>query len=133
MLHSREVQLGFWQLYTSCADRCPYCCNLAGADDCKVKLYQLSSGFCYVTFSDHSAPVTSLAFLPSGAAVLSASLDGTVRAFDLLRYRNFRTLTAPNPVQFVSLAVENSGEIVVAGTQDDFQVGGGAAAVVLLH
>lgn len=96
--------------------------HLVGADDCKVKLYQLSSGFCYVTFSDHAAPVTALSFLPSGAAVLSASLDGTVRAFDLLRYRNFRTLTAPSPVQFVSLAVENSGEVVVGGTQDDFQV-----------
>jgi WD40 repeat protein len=62
-----------------------FCC--AGADDAKVKLYQLSSGFCYVTFSEHSAPVTALAFLPTGAAVVSASLDGTVRAFDLLRYR----------------------------------------------
>eukprot|EP00775_Hariotina_reticulata_P006700 gene6700-6923_t len=92
-----------------------------GADDCKVKLFQLSSGFCYVTFSDHSAPVTALAFLPTGAAVVSASLDGTVRAFDLLRYRNFRTFTAPTAVQFVSLAVENSGEVVVAGSQDDFQ------------
>jgi hypothetical protein len=36
--------------------------------------------------------------------------------------RNFRTLTAPSAVQFVSLAVEPAGEVVVAGTQDDFQV-----------
>lgn len=47
--------------------------------------------------------------------------------------RNFRTLTAPSAVQFVSLAVEPAGEVVVAGTQDDFQVrhpgGGGAAAL----
>ncbi|KAF6253746.1 WD40-repeat-containing domain protein [Scenedesmus sp. NREL 46B-D3] len=35
-----------------------------GADDSKVKLYQLSSGFCYVTFSEHRAPVSALAFLP---------------------------------------------------------------------
>uniref|UniRef100_A0A383VAW3 Small-subunit processome Utp12 domain-containing protein n=1 Tax=Tetradesmus obliquus TaxID=3088 RepID=A0A383VAW3_TETOB len=93
-----------------------------GADDSKVKLYQLSSGFCYVTFSEHSAPVSALAFLPTGAAVVSASLDGTVRAFDLLRYRNFRTFTAPSAVQFISLAVENSGEVVAAGSQDDFQI-----------
>ena len=44
-----------------------------------------------------------------GNAVLSASLDGTVRAFDLTRYRNFRTLTAPTPTQFISLAVDQSG------------------------
>eukprot|EP00879_Flechtneria_rotunda_P030864 GHRR01033561.1.p2 GENE.GHRR01033561.1~~GHRR01033561.1.p2 ORF type:complete len:109 (-),score=21.91 GHRR01033561.1:261-587(-) len=31
-------------------------------------------------------------------------------------------MTAPSAVQFVSLAVESAGEIVVAGTQDDFQV-----------
>jgi hypothetical protein len=50
-------------------------------------VFQLSSGFCYVTFSEHTAPVTAVAFLPSGSAVLSASLDGSVRAYDLLRYR----------------------------------------------
>jgi len=47
-----------------------------------------------VTFSEHTMPVTAVAFLPSGHALLSASLDGTVRAFDLMRYRNFRVLTA---------------------------------------
>lgn len=47
-----------------------------------------------------------------GNAVLSASLDGTVRAFDLTRYRNFRTLTAPTPTQFISLAVDQSGVCV---------------------
>ena len=44
-------------------------------------------------------------------AVVSASLDGTVRAYDLVRYRNFRTLTTPTPVQFVSLAVDPAGEV----------------------
>ena len=33
--------------------------------------------------------------LPAGNAVLSASADGSVRAFDLLRYRNFRTFASP--------------------------------------
>ncbi|KAI8469923.1 MAG: WD40 repeat-like protein [Monoraphidium minutum] len=93
-----------------------------GADDAKVKVFQLSSGFCYVTFTDHTAPVTAVRFLPSGHAVLSASLDGTVRAFDLVRYRNFRTLTTPQPAQFLSLAVDPGGEIACAGTLDGFQV-----------
>lgn len=93
-----------------------------GADDSKVKLFQLNSGFCFVTFSDHTAPVTCVRFLSSGHAVLSASLDGTVRAFDLVRYRNFRTLTTPTPTQFGSLAVDASGDIVVAGGLDNFQI-----------
>lgn len=37
--------------------------------------------------------------------------DGTVRAFDLVRYRNFRTFTTPRPVQFTCLAVDPSGEV----------------------
>ena len=34
--------------------------------------------------------------IASGNAVLSASADGSVRAFDLLRYRNFRTFASPD-------------------------------------
>lgn len=97
--------------------------NLAtGADDSKVKIWNVQSGFCFVTFSDHTAPVTAVAFLPSGSVVVSASLDGTVRAFDLVRYRNFRTMTSPHPVQFVSLAVDPAGEVICAGSLDTFQV-----------
>jgi periodic tryptophan protein 2 len=44
-----------------------------------------------------------------GSAIVTASLDGTVRAFDLTRYRNFKTLTPPSPAQFMSLAVDASG------------------------
>jgi periodic tryptophan protein 2 len=95
---------------------------VTGADDARVKVWTLSNNFCFVTFADHTAPVTATAFLPSGHAVLSASLDGTVRAFDLVRYRNFRTLTTPTPVQFASLAVDPGGEIVCAGSKDTFQV-----------
>jgi WD40 repeat protein len=61
-------------------------------------------------------------FFIIGKAVLSCSLDGTVRAHDLLRYRNFRTLTTPTPVQFISLAVDSSGEIVCAGSLDPFNI-----------
>ena len=77
----------------------------------QVKVWNVQSGFCFVTFSEHTSPVTAVTFLPSGSVVISASLDGTVRAFDLVRYRNFRTLTAPHPVQFASLAVDPAGEV----------------------
>ena len=77
-----------------------------------MKVWTPATGMCFVTFTEHSAPVTALAFLPNSGAVVSASLDGTVRAWDLLRYRNFRTLTTPTPVQFASLAVDPAGEVV---------------------
>ncbi|CAI5731041.1 unnamed protein product [Peronospora destructor] len=94
----------------------------SGADDAKLKLWDTNSGFCYVTFTEHSAPVTAVQFAPSGQAVLSASLDGTVRAFDLNRYKNFRVLTTPEPTQFLSLALDPSGQVVCAGSMDPFNV-----------
>lgn len=70
-----------------------------GGDDGKVKLWSVLSGLCAVTFSDHVGPVKGLCFLPPSAtgvgAVVSASTDGTVRAYDLARYRCFRTMSHP--------------------------------------
>jgi periodic tryptophan protein 2 len=57
----------------------------SGGDDAKLKVWVASSGYCFVTFSEHRARVTDVAWTPSSNAVLSASLDGTVRAFDLVR------------------------------------------------
>ena len=93
-----------------------------GGEDGKIKLWNATSGFCYVTLEQrHTAPVTAVAFAKA-SVVLSASLDGTVRAHDLHRYRTFRTLTTPTPVQFLSLAVDPSGEIVTAGSTDPFHI-----------
>ena len=80
------------------------------------------SGFCFVTFTEHAAAVSGVTFTQSGQVIVTASLDGTVRAFDLNRYRNFRTFTSPRPVQFSSLAVDSSGEIVAAGAVDNFEI-----------
>ena len=51
----------------------------------QVKLWNTTSGFCFVTFSEHSSAVTGVIFSSSGKVVVTASLDGTVRAFDLHR------------------------------------------------
>lgn len=93
-----------------------------GGDDGKVKLWNAHSGFCFVTFADHAAGVTAVRITKNGSIVVSASKDGTVRAFDAIRYRNFRTFTAPNPVQFSCVAVDDSGELVAAGAVDCFDV-----------
>lgn len=97
--------------------------NIAtGGDDGKIKVWNANSGFCFVTFSDHSASVSGVEFAKQGQVLFSSSLDGTVRAFDLVRYRNFRTFTSPSPVQFSCLAVDTSGEVVAAGSTDTFEV-----------
>ncbi|KAJ1871473.1 U3 snoRNP protein, partial [Coemansia sp. RSA 486] len=93
-----------------------------GGDDAKLKVWNALTGYCFITFADHSSAVTAVQFTKGNQVVLSASLDGTVRAYDLVRYRNFRVFTSPTPVQFNTLAVDPSGEIVCAGCLDTFEI-----------
>ncbi|CAI9114031.1 OLC1v1014650C2 [Oldenlandia corymbosa var. corymbosa] len=93
-----------------------------GADDHKVKVWNVSMGFCFYTSSVHTDAVTALHFMANNHCLLSASLDGTVRALDFFRYRNFRTFTTPTSKQFVSLAADQSGEVICAGTLDSFEI-----------
>lgn len=92
---------------------------VTASDDGKIKVWDAVSGFSIVTFTEHTAGVTALCFNKRGNVLFSASLDGSVRAWDLLRYRNFRTFTSAKRIQFTSLAVDPSGEIVCAGSLDD--------------
>ena len=95
-----------------------------GGEDGKVKIWNTATGFCFVTFSEHTAPVSGVRFVGKGLgkALISSSLDGTVRAHDLLRYRNFRTLSTPDPVQLTCLAADASGELICAGSLDPFNI-----------
>ncbi|XP_062060510.1 periodic tryptophan protein 2 homolog [Lepus europaeus] len=95
---------------------------VTGGDDGKVKVWNTLSGFCFVTFTEHSSGVTGVTFTATGYVIVTSSMDGTVRAFDLHRYRNFRTFTSPRPTQFSCVAVDSSGEIVCAGAQDSFEI-----------
>ena len=54
--------------------------------DYQVKLWNTTSGFCFVTFMEHTSAVTAVTFNHTGQVVVSASGDGTVRAFDMHRY-----------------------------------------------
>ncbi|KAK0596579.1 hypothetical protein LWI29_016985 [Acer saccharum] len=88
----------------------------------KSRVWTVSSRFCFVTFAEHTNAVTALHFMANNHCPISASLDGTVCAWDLFRYRNFRTFTTPSFRQFVSLAADQSGEVICAGTLDSFEI-----------
>lgn len=61
-----------------------------GGVDGRVKLFESETGYCFCTFTNHMATVTEMVFSPTGNAIFTASLDGTIRGYDLLRYRQFR-------------------------------------------
>ncbi|KAI5968728.1 PWP2 [Candida margitis] len=95
---------------------------VTGSDDGRIKIWDVASGFCLMTFNEHSAPVTQVQFAKKGQVLFSSSLDGTIRAFDLIRFRNFRTFTATSRIQFNCVAVDPSGEVIVGGSQDSFEI-----------
>ena len=95
---------------------------VTAAEDGKIKVWDVVSGFCLATFQEHTSSVTQVQFAKRGQVLFSSSLDGTVRAWDLIRYRNFRTFTAAERIQFNCLAVDPSGEVVCAGSLDNFDI-----------
>lgn len=95
---------------------------VTASDDGKIKIWDIVSGFCLATFDEHQSSVTGVVFAKRGQVMFSSSLDGTVRAWDLIRFRNFRTFTSTRRIQFSSVAVDPSGEIVCAGSLDDFDI-----------
>lgn len=99
-----------------------------GGGDGKVRIWRgegggsMSSSECVATFTEHVGPITALTFTKQGHVLISASQDGSVRAFDVLRFRSFKLLRPPQPVQFASLAVDCAGDIVAAGTLDTHEI-----------
>ena len=55
----------------------------------QVKVWNSLSGFCFVTFPEHCGEITGVKVTQNGKSVLSSSLDGTVRAFDLTRFDTY--------------------------------------------
>lgn len=97
-------------------------CVATGGVDGTLKVWNATTGLCYVTFADtasqHTAAITAVAFCNT-SVIATSSLDGTVKLHDLHRYRTFKTLTTPTPVQLVSMAVDSAGEVIVAGNNSD--------------
>ena len=93
----------------------------SGAMDGRIKIWNSSNATCIITFSEHKSKVTEIKYASNKPNVLvSSSLDGTVRAYDLIKYRNFRVMTTPKLSQFTCVSIDYSGDIVAAGSMDPY-------------
>ena len=93
----------------------------SGGHDGRVRLWDTKSFFNFASFSAHSSKLTALRFSFKGnQTLLSSGLDGVVVAYDVVRYRVFRTMKGDLACQYVSLAIDPSGEIVCAGAFDPY-------------
>ena len=93
-----------------------------GGKDGKVKVWNAATGACMATFSDHRAEVGSVYFCKQKKILTSCSSDGSIRLYDLNRFKQFRLLTSPSPQQFSTTISDPSGEVVIAGTHDSWDV-----------
>ena len=98
--------------------------NLAG----RVKVWSGLSGEMVATFGEeHAGPIKAIKFAPnkSGKVVVSASVDGTLRAYDLVKFKNFRTFQSPiaeKRPEFICLDIDSTGEFIAAGTYNFFEI-----------
>lgn len=98
--------------------------NLAG----RIKVWSGLTGETIANFGDeHTGPIKAIKFVPnkSGKVIISASLDGTLRAYDLNKFKNFRTFQSPvdeKRPEFISLDVDSTGEFIAAGTYNYFEI-----------
>ena len=93
-----------------------------GGKDSKVKLWDALSGNCASTFSDHLGEIVSVLFCKNSKVLLTASSDGHIHAYDLARFKLFRTFSTIKPVHFSCMSVDSSGEVVFAGTSDTWEI-----------
>merc|ERR1711953_693747 len=80
-------------------------------------------GLCHLDFALSHLKITKVVSPESpGFALASSSKDGTVRVYDLRRYRNFRTLTTPTPQRLSDVSSDPGGEIIAAAGGDSGNV-----------
>ena len=95
----------------------------SGAEDGRIKIFDISSSNCLITFTEHTSKITGLQYaLNKSNLLISSSLDGTIRAYDLIKYKNFRIMTTPKQTQLICCSVDYSGEIVAAGSLNTYNI-----------
>ncbi len=84
-------------------------------EDGRVIVWDSRRGAVVGTFTDHTAAVTGMTFTPTDA-LITVSIDGTARAFDVGKLRAFRTMDLMGR-RGSAVCVDNGGELIAVGTE----------------
>lgn len=92
-----------------------------GDEKGSVRLFDTKTFFGVVSFNDALSKITQIKFMKANT-MLTASLDGVVRAYDLGKYKLFREMRPPVHNQILALEVEKDGEIVIGSGVDPYEI-----------
>jgi len=97
-------------------------CLLLGTASSEIEYWKMPFDASVATFTQHAKEVTDVTFFASNDAFVSSSLDGTARAYDLQRLKNFRTFTSPAGSAITHVSVDRSGEILCGATTEHYNI-----------
>jgi WD40 repeat protein len=86
------------------------------SEDNTVKVWDVAGGRLLQTFSGHCHAVQAVAVMPDGRSLISASLDGTLKIWDLTEKRD--TLTTRHEDDVNDMAVTPDGRFAVSASND---------------
>ncbi len=92
---------------------------LSGGEDGTLWLWDFTAGRQIRRFKDHHGPIWSIAILPDRNRVLSASLDATVKLWDISTAQVIRTMNCDS--RALSVGVADRGNVVVSAMKDVLQ------------
>ncbi len=98
-------------------------CSVLAVGDAKgcVKLFDTQTFFNTTTFDDALSKITGIKFI-NNTTLITASLDGKARAYDLGKGKLFREFKPDVSNQILALEVETNGEIVFGSCMDPYEV-----------
>lgn len=86
-----------------------------GSRDRSVKLWDVFSGLCLMTFSDHDNWVRGIIYHPSGNFLISCSDDRSIRVFDIKNRRCIRAIDEAHAHFVTSIAMSSTSAVLVSG------------------
>lgn len=89
-----------------------------GTSDNMVHIWDIKEQKKLTSFSDHTAPVTSISFSENGYYLATSSQDATVKLYDLRKIVNFHTIEMEAGNKINSIAFDHSGNYLMAGGSD---------------